>query len=170
MQRSARKLSLFLTCFSLLTSVLTTASAQTLTDQIEPRAGKWKTWVLKSGSDLRLPAPPDTASTQAELAELRTLAARRDDAVLARIRYWDAGSPAYRWSEIAVSRIPQSPVRGLNAARQIALVQVAIYNATIAAWDSKYAYRRPRPSELDPSLVTRSAERRVGKGARARGG
>src|SRR5262245_44692666 len=116
MQGSARKLWLLLTCISLLTGILTTASAQTLTGQIEPRAGTWKTWVLKSGSDLRLPAPPDAAATQAELAELRTLAARRDDAVLARIRYWDAGSPAYRWSEIAVAKIPQGPVRGLNAA------------------------------------------------------
>ena len=27
--------------------------------QVEPGAGKWKTWVIPSGSALRLPAPPD---------------------------------------------------------------------------------------------------------------
>ena len=27
--------------------------------QVEPNAGSWKTWVLTSGSQLRLPAPPD---------------------------------------------------------------------------------------------------------------
>ena len=27
--------------------------------QMEPGAGKWKTWVIPSGSALRLPAPPD---------------------------------------------------------------------------------------------------------------
>ena len=38
--------------------------------------------------------------------------------------------------------------------RQRSLVAVAIYDAVIAAWDSKYAYARPRPSELDGSLDT----------------
>jgi membrane-associated phospholipid phosphatase len=34
----------------------------------------------------------------------------------------------------------------------LALVNVAIYDATIAAWDTKYAYTRPRPSDRDTSL------------------
>ena len=42
--------------------------------QVEPKAGTWKTHVLTSGSELRLPPPPDPSATQAELAELRTLA------------------------------------------------------------------------------------------------
>ena len=33
--------------------------------QIEPKAGKWKTWVLTSGDQLRLPPPPDEAATRA---------------------------------------------------------------------------------------------------------
>ena len=36
----------------------------------------------------------------------------------------------------------------------LALVNVAIYDATIAAWDAKYVYNRPRPSEADPTLTT----------------
>ena len=35
------------------------AAAQTRTNQIEPRAGTWKTWVLSSGSELRVPTPPN---------------------------------------------------------------------------------------------------------------
>jgi hypothetical protein len=34
-----------------------------------------------------------------------------------------------------------------------ALLDAAIHDARIAAWDSKTAYRRPRPSELDARLV-----------------
>ena len=30
----------------------------------------------------------------------------------------------------------------------------AIYDATIAAWDSKYAYNRQHPAEIDPSVTT----------------
>jgi PAP2 superfamily len=33
------------------------------------------------------------------------------------------------------------------------LLNVAIYDATIPAWDSKYAFNRPRPVEIDPSLA-----------------
>ena len=31
---------------------------------------------------------------------------------------------------------------------------MAIYDATIAAWESKYFYNRPRPSEADATLPT----------------
>jgi PAP2 superfamily len=31
---------------------------------------------------------------------------------------------------------------------------VAIYDATVAAWDTKYTYRRPRPGMADPRLAT----------------
>src|SRR5260370_25703056 len=36
--------------------------------------------------------------------------------------------------------------------RGLALVNVAIYDATVAAWDSKYAYNRQHPSAADPSI------------------
>jgi hypothetical protein len=32
-------------------------------------------------------------------------------------------------------------------------MEVAIYDATIAVWDSNYAYRRPRPGAADPALA-----------------
>ena len=35
----------------------------------------------------------------------------------------------------------------------MALLSVAIYDATVAAWDSKYAYNRPRPTAFDSSLT-----------------
>ena len=38
--------------------------------------------------------------------------------------------------------------------RMMALLNVAIYDATIAAWDSKYAHNRRRPAEIDPTLAT----------------
>jgi membrane-associated phospholipid phosphatase len=37
--------------------------------------------------------------------------------------------------------------------RALALVAAAISDATVAAWDSKYAYNRPHPSELDSSVA-----------------
>ena len=69
---------------------------------IEPKAGSWKTWILSAGDQLRPAAPPDEAATKAELADLTALASDRGTAELDQISYWDAGSPGYRWNEIAM--------------------------------------------------------------------
>jgi membrane-associated phospholipid phosphatase len=123
-------------------------------EQVEPSAGRWKTWVLTSGNQLRLAPPPDQAATAAELQELRLLATRRDAAARDRIIFWDTGAPGYRWNGILADELSKHNLAGATTSRQIALVHVAIYDATIAAWDSKYAYGRPRPSAADPTLTT----------------
>ena len=40
---------------------------------IEPNAGNWRTWVISSGRDYRVPPPPGAAETQAELRALADL-------------------------------------------------------------------------------------------------
>ncbi|HYR89199.1 MAG TPA: vanadium-dependent haloperoxidase [Terriglobia bacterium] len=115
--------------------------------QVEPLAGTWKTWVLTSGSQLRLPPPPSSAVI--EIAQLRALEAQRDLATLDTVNFWDTGSPAYRWIEMTY------PLgTGSVNSRALSLLSVAIYDATIAAWDSKYTYNRLRPSQVDPTLTT----------------
>ena len=49
-------------------------------DQIEPHAGQWRTWVISSGEDYRVPPPPSPARTRAELRWLEDLVRRNDDA------------------------------------------------------------------------------------------
>jgi membrane-associated phospholipid phosphatase len=118
--------------------------------QIEPNAGNWKTWVLTSSDQLRLPPPPDEAATRAEIAQLKDIAKQRNAGTLERIIWWNAGPPGYRWTSIA---IPPGPANASLHSRIMALLSVAIYDATVAAWDSKYAYNRLRPSAFDPSLA-----------------
>src|SRR5579864_5803325 len=62
--------------------------------QVEPGAGQWKTWVIPSGSAMRLPAPPASDVTATELQWVKESASLRDPAKLSEIHYWDAGSPA----------------------------------------------------------------------------
>ena len=121
---------------------------------IEPGAGSWRTWVLSSGDELRPQAPPDEAATEAELADLRELAAARDAETLDRISYWDAGSPGYRWNELAMQKTQRATLGPGDAYRTMALLNVAVYDATIAAWDAKYAFDRPRPGVADATLRT----------------
>jgi len=102
---------------------------------------------------LRPEAPPDEAATEAELSELRAVAADRDAAALERIAYWDAGSPGYRWNEIAMQETVRAGM-AIESYRLMALLNAAIYDATIAAWDAKYAHTRPRPAIADAELST----------------
>jgi membrane-associated phospholipid phosphatase len=120
-------------------------------DLIEPNAGTWKTWVITSGKDFRVPPPPDTSAT--ELEQLHDLVAKNDAQVAAKITFWDAGSPGYRWIDLVNNRVlTGQPIP--NAHRIYTYLTMAMYDATIAAWESKYFYNRPRPSEADATLPT----------------
>jgi membrane-associated phospholipid phosphatase len=122
--------------------------------QVEPGAGAWPTWTIASGAQLRLPPPPDRAATQAEIAELEAFAAQRDAAALDRVSFWDAGAPSYRWNALTVRYLLGKRIGVPRAARGLALLNVAIYDATVAAWESKYAYQRPRPAAFRQGFET----------------
>lgn len=130
------------------------ATSSTKVEQIEPKAGTWKTWLIASGSQLRAPAPPDRAASTNEINELKALASQRDAKALDSIAYWDTGAPSYRWNELTVNEALKNNFNVQFAYRALSLVHVAIYDALVAAWDTKYTYNRPRPSELDASLST----------------
>jgi membrane-associated phospholipid phosphatase len=122
---------------------------------VEPKAGTWKTWIISSGKDYRVPPPPNDAATAGELAWVRGAAAENNQSIVDSIAYWNAGAPSYRWIELINNRARSgAPLTGF-AHRVYTYVALAMYDATVAAWDSKYAYNRPRPSEADSTLKTR---------------
>src|SRR5262245_35594226 len=122
--------------------------------QVEPNAGKWKTWLLDDVRQVRPPGPPARSISEEEIGVLKQLSARRNAAALDLINYWDAGSPSLRWNEFAVDQAIKNNLIGPPAARIMSSLHVAIYDAMIAAWDSKYLYRRLRPSDFNRSLTT----------------
>lgn len=134
------------------------SSAASADDQIEPHAGKWKTWVLSSGSQFQLPPPPDDKATALELAEVKAAveAASKDPAARDRIGYWDSGYPSYRWQEIAIARQAKEQQPAPNHTflwRVLTLMSVVAHDVTVATWEAKYAFNRPHPNEADPSLA-----------------
>ncbi|MCC6456266.1 MAG: phosphatase PAP2 family protein [Caldilineaceae bacterium] len=132
-----------------------TSSPQTNNRQIEPGAGEWETWVLASTDEVLPAAPPDQTATLAEIAELKALAEQRDAAAEALVAYWNAGAPSYRWILMAIAEHAQAQIGPTpRLARGMALLNVAVYDATVAAWDAKYTYNRPRPSDVDSELTT----------------
>ncbi len=123
-------------------------------DSVEPKAGTWHPWVISSGKDYRVPPPPGSGATRAELRALADLIKQNDAAAQQQIAFWDAGTPAYRWIDLINARAVAGQNLTANSTRVYTYVAQAMYDATIAAWESKYYYNRPRPSELDHDLPT----------------
>jgi membrane-associated phospholipid phosphatase len=115
--------------------------------QVEPGAGKWKTWFISSGKEYRLPAP---SSTKSEISKLIKIQEEMDSATLAQIQYWNAGAPGYRWQAM-IDKLWKVDT-GNNGVLANLLVGVATYDATIAAWDTKYAFNTKRPFESDKRI------------------
>jgi len=134
-------------------AVLTAASA--VFAQEAPNAGSWKTWVIGSGNDHAVPAPPDSASTRGEMEWLRGVSAVSDPRIAEQIRFWDSGPPSYRWMDLIAKRQSAGQSVGTYFVRAHTYVSLAIYDATVAAWNAKYAYRRARPSEADSNIRAR---------------
>lgn len=155
----ARRLLMMRTAFSVIlfssplgiTPGLKASAASARSASVEPSAGAWKTWVIASGARMQTPAPPGPKATKEEVAELLSLQARRGKGAPETIRYWDSGSPSYRWNEIAFKAAADSS-SGVVTERMLALLNVAIYDAMVAAWHAKYKYNRRRPSEVETKL------------------
>jgi len=122
--------------------------------QVEPNAGTWRPWVISSPRDYRVAPPPGPAETRAELRALNQLISHNDEQAQQQIEFWDAGAPAYRWIDLINSRLLAGTPTTAYAHRVYAYVAQAMYDATIAAWESKYYYNRARPSEVDHKLPT----------------
>jgi membrane-associated phospholipid phosphatase len=117
--------------------------------------GGWQTWVLPSAQSVRPPDPPAAGSATeiAELDEIVRLQASRTTTTDSLVRAW-SGDPGAAWSRVAIGRLDfywpllpdvriATPVR---AARIATLLHVAMYDATVAAWDAKYLFRRRAPA------------------------
>jgi membrane-associated phospholipid phosphatase len=125
---------------------------------VEPGAGSWRTFVISSGKDFRVPPPPSEAESRGEAAWVKAVANSISNPDIERkIRHWDAGAPMYRWIDLIVKRQNSATPTTAFPHRVFAYVAMAMHDATVAAWDAKYFYNRPRPSQLEPGIQTRVA-------------
>jgi PAP2 superfamily protein len=138
-----------------LAALLVTASAAAA-HPFDPGVGGWRTYVLRSGAAIDVPAPPriHSAQTRAELATLEADQAAREASptIQAAIARWDAQPAFAPWTQKTLALIAANGTSTGKAQRAMALVHVAMYDATVAAWHAKYRYRRPSPARLDRAL------------------
>ncbi|NJR15788.1 MAG: vanadium-dependent haloperoxidase [Calothrix sp. CSU_2_0] len=125
---------------------------------LEPALPNWpqvKPFTLTTGSQFRPDGPPDihSAQFQAELAEVRSLGSvnsttrTADQTEIA--LFWADGpgsfTPPGHWNQIAQGIAVEKQNTIQENARLFGLVNLAVADAGIAAWDAKYTYKQFRP-------------------------
>ena len=120
----------------------------------EPNGGSWRPWVIGSGDVFRPGPPPATGSTEfaKNLDELRSLSTDRTMEQANIARYWATDAPSAKWEMFMRDEIARRRLPAVHAARALALSSVAMYDAFVACWDSKYHYWLYRPISADAAL------------------
>jgi membrane-associated phospholipid phosphatase len=113
-------------------------------------AAGWNTWLLDKQQQIRISAPPAAGLAKAELKALKQGMGKLDAKKMSAIKYWDAGAPAYRWNQMVPKLLAQKNEVMLRM--PAAWMNLAIYDATILAWQEKIKYKRKRPHLVDPAL------------------
>jgi membrane-associated phospholipid phosphatase len=131
----------------LLLFIITVTTSVSLLAQVETGASKWKTWFIQSAASYRLAAP---SANKQELQQVIVTQQKIDAAAIEQINYWSAGSPGYRWQQLMDETwMSEAMKEGIMANM---LMSVAIYDATVAAWDTKYTYNTARPFVADKRI------------------
>ncbi|HET7416889.1 MAG TPA: hypothetical protein VFJ61_04595 [Solirubrobacterales bacterium] len=126
----------------------------------EPLAGTWKTWVMTSGSQFRAPPPPKYGSPE-YVAQATQVSEGKEHLTPEQKQAVDhyagvAGTPLP--AGIVADTSQGDILKAVNgdlvdgekltlprAVRAMALVTVALADAGVASWDTKYTYWMPRP-------------------------
>jgi hypothetical protein len=112
-------------------------------------------WLLDSASQFR-PAPPpsyDSPAYKAALADVQRVARERTPDQTSIARRWDASDPFAVWNEVASAALVRRHFSDAEAARVLAVLNVAAFDAIIACFDAKYHYWTIRPSQVDSTLA-----------------
>jgi hypothetical protein len=126
------------------------------TNPVLPMCGTWRTWVLKSGSEIE-PEPPyafGSAQDLADVQEVLDVSLNRTPEQIAIVHKWADVSPAAIWNELLNARIESLDLGLAEAARAHAYLNMAMADAFIECWACKYAYWTARPFQRIPGLVT----------------
>jgi hypothetical protein len=125
-----------------------------------PLFGNVRAWMMTPADIVNeRPGPPPSTSSALmarEVAEVRQQVDRGTRQELAIANFWADGpstpTPPGHWNFIAAPYIRKADFSEVRAARAFALLNMALHDAAVGCWDTKYFYFNPRPSHLDPDL------------------
>jgi hypothetical protein len=105
------------------------------------------------------PPPPATSSTMQTQTQMVYQQIKNPTADQMQIvQFWADGAgtitPPGHWNEIAAEDFINQNYSEVRWSRNMALLNMALMDAGIVCWNTKYYYFNPRPSQLDPSIKT----------------
>jgi hypothetical protein len=130
-----------------------------VTPPLEPLAGTWQTWNLRSGSQFRPDPPPRFGSFLflRELAEVYLVSRSLTEEQRRVAAFWADGAgtvtPPGHWNVIAIDLLRDEDWSTLGTARMFAALNTAQADAFIACWDAKYTYWSIRPVSAIRRLI-----------------
>ncbi|MEO6526129.1 MAG: vanadium-dependent haloperoxidase [Gemmatimonadaceae bacterium] len=136
------------------------SSAKPAAPPATPTLAQTRAWFLSSNDQFRPAPPPAFGSPQflEALAEVKSAQTTRTPAQLELAKKWSLSGGTYRiqgyWNVVATELATQYDLRERAATHALALVNMAMHDATVACWDAKYTYWFIRPSQADPSIVS----------------
>ena len=121
-----------------------------------------RAWMMTSDDIVKeRPGPPPSTSSslmERELDEVWRASSRLTRSQVAMVYKWADGvstpTPPGHWNFIAAPYIRDARYSEVRAARAFALLNMAMHDAAVGCWDTKFAYFNPRPSQLDPRIRT----------------
>lgn len=125
-----------------------------------PLFGRVKAFLFDSATavSLRPGPPPLTGSDQMkkELDEVYNYSVNRTREETRIVHFWGDGAGTYtpsgHWNTIAAEDFITKNFSEVRWARNLALLNMALMDAAIVCWDTKYYYFNPRPSQLNPKI------------------
>lgn len=127
-----------------------------------PLFGKVKTFLFDSATAVLLrPGPPPAVNSQKmkeETEEVYQYVTKSNREKLRIVHFWADGvatsTPPGHWNQIASEDFIKLHFSEVRWARNLALLNMALMDAAIVCWDTKFTYFNPRPSQLDPRIRT----------------
>jgi hypothetical protein len=122
--------------------------------------GEVRPWLMTSGDQFRPAAPLAFGSPEflTSLAEVRTYSDTRTSDQLRIAQFWasgyGAGGPAGYFGALATGLAAQEHLDERRAARMLAVLHMAVMDASIGCYDGKYFYWYVRPYQADPAITT----------------
>jgi len=128
------------------------------TNPVLPMCGTWKTWFVRSGSQI-MPEPPYALGSPqdlADVAQVLDVALHRTPEQVAAVHKWADRSPPAIWCGMLNDEITARQLSLRQAARAHAFLNTAMYDAFVVCWCAKYLYWTARPFMriTDPAFTT----------------
>ncbi|RYG06526.1 MAG: phosphatase PAP2 family protein [Chitinophagaceae bacterium] len=127
-----------------------------------PAFGLVKPFLFDSATavSLRPGPPPPVASEQMKKETAEILEYTKNDTRdhYRIVHFWADGvgtsTPPGHWDAIAADDFITKNFSEVRWARNMALVNMALMDASIVCWDTKFFYFNPRPTQMDPKIKT----------------